>query len=78
VHLTPPLFIDVTVPKQECAQSYIYVLGVSIVTLFLQFCNNILELFRQSDIFCLNINIQLCMGQCSLMQEIQITFLSEQ
>jgi hypothetical protein len=49
---SPPLFIEVPVPRQDSERSCICVLGVSILPLstILTF---ILELFRQCDIFCL-------------------------
>ena len=50
--LTPPHVIEVPVPRQESEKSCIGVLGVSgIVSLFIRFCDWILELSRQCGIF---------------------------
>ena len=59
--LTPSLYIEVPVPRQEGERSCIGVLWVSILPLFLRFCNwTLVELFRQWSIFvflfyCINI-----------------------
>jgi hypothetical protein len=43
--LTPPLFIEVSVPNQESEQSFIDVLGVSSLLLSTIFCIGFLEMF---------------------------------
>jgi len=50
--LTPVRLIEVPVPRQESEQSCIWVLGVSIFSIFQPFFYYILELFRQRFMFC--------------------------
>jgi len=50
-NLTPPLFIEVSVPKQESEQSCICILEVSIVSHSTKFVHWILQLCRQLGIF---------------------------
>ena len=49
--LTPPLVIEVPVPRQECEWSCIFMLGGNRYFLFLRFFCWILEMFQQRGIY---------------------------